>query len=1762
MRKKTMSRLLALSMSAAVALTSIPSVDVKAAETTAPLLLNLDFNTEAVDDVFVTETAKAAAKGGYSLQEKAVYNNELDSALYLNGTNAFLDVTKADGTPLLAEKEEITISFDSKVASKAASWPLFAAPNASAQTYPKEHYLGMLFKDGSITVERYDNEDGRPGNNLTGPVSTEWTHIDLVVSETNTKLYVNGEKKSESDSTYKLSDILEEGGVFQIGKANWGSGEFYSGLLDNYKVYDGILSEDEIAAQYAEFQESLEAIANTSEEALNEAAKNALKSAIDEMNATLEAADKGIYTKNSWNEVLSAVKAAEDVYADETAARDAVRSAKAAMETAYKGLKTVEQQFEESLAELVIASPDDIRNDIGLVKETRNGDAVDWTSSNPAVITDTEDAVDSMYGGGIVTRPEAGAEAVKVTLTATVTTLGADDSEKTAEKKFEVTVAPKTADLDTDYTAGYFWPHFDASGGYEKIFFGYSEDGLTWNKLNKVNGAAQPVLVNDAKDSDLGVRDPHLIRSVDGDKYWLIGTDLHAEGGGAGGSGWNQLSASQNIVVWESNDLVNWSEPRIVYAGFDTAGCVWAPEAYYDEVNGDYVVYWSIRDNSKAGTNDNALRVYVCRTRDFNSFSESKVWLSEDPATSTEVNIIDSTIVEDDGKFYRFSTSDWNTIIDVSDTLDTEDVLDVRVSEEESKPNGSWKRIVTRSGSSAAGFTRSEGYTVFKLPDGKWCAMGDNGGYIAFTTDDLASGQFTSASVSFPDGRFRHGSVMRLSATEEAALLEAYGSTTTIPDPTPTPGTTDSVLEYDFEAEVTDNTVVDTGKGDETADNATLYGNATVAYDEERESNVLVLDGTSGTYAEFPQGFFDNRNTMTISMDVKSNMGSGNFFTFTYGKDSTYYNFMRVRGTAVRNALTTTSWNSEQEVTGTGVTTGKWQKIVIVFNNTNMKLYIDGSLVDENTNTGITTSSLGTDLLGYLGKSFYSGDVYFNGSFDNVQIYDRALSDEEILSDVLDSVNLLKNVTIGTVPADPANTMGTDDHTAITSSIDKETNEITSYIRKTADRKAVEVTLDFVTGDVTATINGQPFVNGSKLDLRTDAALEVKLADRTETYTIKKPEIAANPVLPGQYADPDIDYFDGKYWIYPTTDGFAGWGGYVFHAWSSEDMYNWVDEGVIVDVKNDAPGLNEKGVEIAASEWSDGNGWAPTIEKKNDLYYFYYCGNIKSEYNSQYGSGKAIGVAWSENPAGPFIANEAPIIYPKMVQNAGIGFSGQVIDPSIFTDDDGTSYLFLGNGGNGTCVAELSEDMLSVKTDTIHKITGMTDFRESPVVTKRDGIYHFTWSCDDTGSPNYHVNYGVIEGYESLAEALAVDAKNLNVDYKYTLLQKNEAGNMLGTAHQSVLYMPETDKCYIAYHRFYTPLGIYTDGLGYHRETCIDEVTFDEETGYMNPLVPTMEGVSAQQITDADKEEQNQVAADVVIHKINAIGTVTLESKKNIDIARAEYDALTEEQKALVTNYDVLTAAEAAYKAMVENQNKPNTPDTPSTPDTPNTPVTPAPTVPTAPTKESIMVNNPGLPSGTAEESKNSEYAALAAKVTKTTKKSNKIQWSKVKDADGYVVFGNLCNAGKKKYAFEVLTIIENNSTTSYTHTGLKKGTGYKYMVQAYKMVDGKTEILSTSKTVHSITSGGKYGNVKTLKANKSKVTLAKKGKKFKLTITEKVKGGKKKVHCRVAFESSNPKVANVNKNGVITAKKKGKCTIYAYAQNGVCKKITVIVKK
>ena len=266
----------------------------------------------------------------------------------------------------------------------------------------------------------------------------------------------------------------------------------------------------------------------------------------------------------------------------------------------------------------------------------------------------------------------------------------------------------------------------------------------------------------------------------------------------------------------------------------------------------------------------------------------------------------------------------------------------------------------------------------------------------------------------------------------------------------------------------------------------------------------------------------------------------------------------------------------------------------------------------------------------------------------------------------------------------------------------------------------------------------------------------------------------------------------------------------------------------------------------------------------------------------------------------------------------------------------------------------------------------------------------------------------------------------------------------------------------------------------------------------------------------------------------------------------------------------------------------PSTPSTPSTPATPSIPANPAPSAPPLTPGESTIANNYGVDSATAKliyiyltqnnissetssltekvmtgtpvkgdgDYKGSNFGLLKAKTTKITKKSVTVKWNKVKNADGYIVYGAKCGA-KSKY--KVLKVV-SGKTTSYTQKKLKKGTYYKYNIIAFKNINGAKVTTAVSKKIHATTLGGKYGVAKAVKVNKTKATI-KKGKTFKIKASEIKKDKKIRRHRAICYESSNTAVATVNAKGKVKGVKKGKCTIYVYAQNGVYKTVNIKVK-
>lgn len=298
---------------------------------------------------------------------------------------------------------------------------------------------------------------------------------------------------------------------------------------------------------------------------------------------------------------------------------------------------------------------------------------------------------------------------------------------------------------------GYLFAHFigEQKDG-EQIYFSVSRDGIHWKELNE----GKVILRSEI--GEKGARDPFLIRSPwegkDGNaKYYLIATDLRIEAG----KGWQvaQYEGSRDMLVWESDDLVNWRGPVAHTIGVEGAGCVWAPEAIYDEEKDAILVFWASMVEGKQ-------RIYSAYTKDFKSFTEATLYLEK------ENHVIDTTIIKTAEGYYRYTKDETtkNIVIDFAKTLRKED----------------FKEVKSETLSALFGV---EGPEIFRFNDREeWCLIVDrfatHKGYLPLVSSDLSTGEFKILEDSEFDMGItikRHGGIIPITGEEYDKLVECYG---------------------------------------------------------------------------------------------------------------------------------------------------------------------------------------------------------------------------------------------------------------------------------------------------------------------------------------------------------------------------------------------------------------------------------------------------------------------------------------------------------------------------------------------------------------------------------------------------------------------------------------------------------------------------------------------------------------------------------------------------------------------------------------------------------------------------------------------------------------------------------------------------------------------------------------------------------------------------------------------------------------------------
>ncbi len=200
------------------------------------------------------------------------------------------------------------------------------------------------------------------------------------------------------------------------------------------------------------------------------------------------------------------------------------------------------------------------------------------------------------------------------------------------------------------------------------------------------------------------------------------------------------------------------------------------------------------------------------------------------------------------------------------------------------------------------------------------------------------------------------------------------------------------------------------------------------------------------------------------------------------------------------------------------------------------------------------------------------------------------------------------------------------------------------------------------------------------------------------------------------------------------------------------------------------------------------------------------------------------------------------------------------------------------------------------------------------------------------------------------------------------------------------------------------------------------------------------------------------------------------------------------------------------------------------------------------------------------KDPKGSQYLPLQLKSSKQTRSAVTLTWNKTAGAKTYVVYGAL--SGKNKLN-RITSVTKASAAVKKAGKKLKAGKYYKFIVVA---LDKNNKVVSTSKMIHVATKGSKKaGNNKdvTLKIKTgrkfkavSKATL-KKGKSASLQAAgvPQCKSAKVKTILKMRYVSSNQAVATVSAKGVIKAKAKGTCTVFAYTQDGKVRTIKITVK-
>ena len=1665
--------------------------------------------------------------------------------------NAWLNVTKEDGTSLLSGNEELTISYYSKIDHTSVNRGFYAAADTGTQVDGSEQYIGCLQQNKTITAERYSKATAGREPSASGTGTDGWDHIVVVYAKDTVKLYVNGTLANTADNTESLTEILGTDSILQIGKANLETDEYYQGLMDEFMVYNYALDAKTIVGMdthrlVAEFtfDDEIDGFATTAAKAVN-------AGTIELSDDTVSGSGKSLRLDGTGSNYLSI----------KTFDGKPLASGFTEMTVSYwSKVENTKNNW------IVYTAPDDeqqiLNAEVYLGAAENNGTlkAERYKNRNMRISSIAEPAETGVWKHVTVS---FGKDVTKVYI----------NGEKKGELKSSYSVADILGENSVFYLGKANWgkqgEFSDALIDTVHIYNFALNDAQVAKDYAGYDAAVSSAdnTTDHSEDKAAARKVVDLIQTIGTVEY----TDTCHEKITRAREAYDALKEEQRRWVTNADALVN-AEKQYKELTPVTKKCL-ATFTFDDMTDGFGSQMAKAESVGNVCLSENAVSGKALRLDGTNYVK------LVDADGKSMLNGCREVTVSYWGKVYNTSAN-WGFYAAASD--DT--IISGREKYLGVYDNGTLLKADRYynagarpdSPQTAAGFCEWHYVTaVFGENSTSMYVDGTKVGEV--NSEDKISKILGEDGVAYLGkanwgiGEYYDGLIDEVSvynyALSEDEITDLYQKYTK-----PSyPAEKKVLAEFTFDDEES-GFVSENGKA--------VTAGTNVLSEDAVSGKALSLDGTGSNYLKVTDkdgnALLDECEELSVSYWTKVS-DTGTNWAYYASKDDEVQTFGQecyIAAADKADSYEAVRWKnngSRTENPTATVTEDKWRQITVVYGKLSTSVYVNGVLKSEIKGNTALPDIVGNDGVFYIGRANWGSGEYFKGLIDEVRICNYALTQEEITA----------------FYKEKAPSAETEKKCLASFTFDDEETGFVSENGK-ADAAGTNVL-------------SEDAISGKALSL-----------DGTGSNYLKVTDQDGNALLSG------CEELTVSYWRKVDNTG-TNW---AFFAAADDNAQTYLKEqylGIIDSAtKTEVQRWKNNGTraDVAKAELTQNTWQYVTYVFGAEDTKIYVNGKYQTGLNSSCAVENIIGnhgvlylgrANWKSGEFFNGLLDEVSIYNYAMTEDEICLSYEKYEDPNKtgsciarFSFDDEENG-FAGNDAvaKTASAAELTEDAVARKAlkldGTGTNYLTVTKENGDSLLTGLEELTISYWNKVDNDASNW-VYYMAPDdaGQNYLTETylgmLEKQGKLTAERYKNSGQRPGSAtATVTGGAWNHVTVVYSTDKTSI-----YVNGALSSEmGSGYKLSDILGENGIfylgkaNWGTGeYYNGLIDEVSIYDyALDAKEVEKIYQAPEAVKNVTELVNAIGTVdaSAECKAKIDAARAAYDGLFEIQKEMLTE-DVsttLTTAEAAYKKAVEEAgesgggttepggnesgggttepggnesgggNTGNSTTTTGTSDTEQAQKEQAQAKTTAVEETHKTITSANTDKGDVAGSK---FAALKVKA-KEGNKSVKLSWSRVNGADGYIIYSAPC--GKKMERIKELTA----SKKTYTVRKLLKGRYYKYMVVAYKNIYGEKRVIATSVSVHVATKGGKYGNPTAVTYGKSKVSV-KTGKTFTLKAGLKTKTKVKTHIAKFRYESADPSVATVNRKGVIKAKKKGTCTIYVYAQNGVYAKVTVKVKK